>query len=101
MKQFMTAQAGNVATDTEKFYLKNSQTGRITFFVWGTFGGATVVIDISPDEGVTWFPTAVSLSAIGFGTIELGAGEYIARANVTGGTAASLNAGVVGTYNVL
>lgn len=102
MKQFMTAQTANVATDTEKFSIQNVQTGRITFFVWGTFGGATVLIEISPDEGTTWFATAVSISTSnGFGTVELGPGNYIARANVTGGTAANLNAGVVGTYNTL
>ena len=100
MKQFMTAQTGNVDTDTEKFSIQNAQTGRVTFFVWGTFGGATVVIEISPNDGTTWFPTTVSLSAIGFGTIELGPGNYIARSAVTGGTSASLNAGVVGTYDL-
>lgn len=101
MKQFMTAQTANVVTDMEKFYIKYLQNGKLTFFVWGTFGGATVVIDISPDGGTTWFPTSISLSAQGFGSIDLGAGDYIARANVTGGTAASLNAGVVGTYITL
>ena len=99
MKQFMTAQTGNVATDLIKFSLEYLQSGRITVFVWGTWGGATVVIDISPDDGATWFPLSAGLSANGFETLELGAGTYIARASITGGTAASLNAGVTGTYN--
>lgn len=98
MKQFMIAQTTNVATDKQKFSIKYIQNGKLTFFVWGTWGGATVVIDISPDDGTTWFPTIISLSANGFGSIDLGQGNYVARANVTGGTAASLNAGVVGTY---
>ncbi len=99
MKQFMTAQTANVATDTEKFSIKFSQIGKVTFFVWGTWGGATVVIDISPDDGATWFPTPVSLTANGYGVIDMGSGNYIARASVTAGTGASLNAGVTGTYN--
>ncbi len=98
MKQFMTAETGNVDTNREKFSVEYIQNGKLTFFVWGTFGGATVVIDISPDDGTTWFVTTVSLSAAGFGSIDLGAGVYIARANVTGGTAASLNASVTGSF---
>lgn len=98
MKQFMTAQTANVNTDTQAYSIKYIQSGKVTFFVWGTWGGATVVIEISPDKGVTWVPSAVSLSANGFGTVDFGSGDYIARASVTGGTLASLNAGVTGTY---
>ena len=99
MKQFMTAQTANVATDLIKFSIKYLQSGKVTFFIWGTWTTATVVIDISPDGGTTWFPLSAGKSANGFETLELGSGNYIARANVTGGTSESLNAGVVGTYN--
>ena len=65
-----------------------------TWFVWGTFGGATVTLEISPnteDPPVEWFsvPNA-SLTARGVMNVEFRA-KWV-RAVVTGGAGQSINA---------
>lgn len=60
-----------------------------TFFVWGTFGGATVTLQISPDN-VNWFGTGVSVTAQGAVNVEFRAN--FVRAMSTGGAGSSIDA---------
>lgn len=62
-----------------------------TLFVWGTMGGATVTLEISPDN-VVWFPVSgVSVTAdLTALNVEFRA-RYV-RAVITGGAGPSINA---------
>lgn len=61
-----------------------------TLFVSGTFGGAAVTLEISPD-GSTWFPiTGLSITALGCINVEFRA--PFVRAVVTGGAGPSIDA---------
>lgn len=75
--------------------------GRGAFSVYsGTFGGASVALQWSPDGGTTWLPvdasgdTYTTKTAVGSGNFELPACQI--RAAVTGGTPSGLNASVHG-----
>jgi hypothetical protein len=61
-----------------------------TLFVWGTFGGATVTLEISFD-GVEWFAVSgVSVTAKSALNVEFRA--RFVRAVITGGAGVTLNA---------
>lgn len=62
-----------------------------TLFVWGTFGGANVALQISPDN-TNWFnvPNADTITAQTTLNVEFRA--PFVRCNVTGGTGNSINA---------
>ena len=62
-----------------------------TLYVWGTFGGGTGTLQISPD-GTNWFnvPNADAITAASVLNVEFRA-PYI-RFNFTGGTTPSINA---------
>ena len=66
----------------------------------GAFGGATVALQWSPDDGVTWLPADqggdkyVTLTSAGAGGFELG--DVLIRANVSGGSPSGLYARVFG-----
>jgi hypothetical protein len=72
--------------------------GRGVFMAWGTFGGGTCKLQMSPDDGTTWInvdrtgDTFVTLTANGEGGFELPKCKL--RANLAGSTGASVNAGV-------
>jgi hypothetical protein len=75
--------------------------GRGAFSVYsGTFGGATVTLQWSPDDGSTWLAvdasgdTFTTKTAAGSGNFELP--PCLVRAAVTGGTPSGLNASVHG-----
>lgn len=59
--------------------------GTGTFWAWGTFGGATVALEASPD-GITWIPvgSAVSFDENGVGAFSLSPCKL--RATVSGAT---------------
>ena len=59
--------------------------GTGTFWAWGTFGGATVALEASPD-GTTWIPigTGVSFAQNGIGAFALSPCKL--RATVSGAT---------------
>ncbi len=59
--------------------------GTGTFWAWGSFGGATVALEASPD-GATWFPIgqAVSFNQNGVGGFALGPCKL--RASLSGAT---------------
>jgi len=60
-----------------------------TFFVWGTFGGSTVTVEISPD-GTNWFPvTGLSWTVLDVKNAEFRALQV--RGVVTGGAGQSIN----------
>lgn len=61
--------------------------GTGTFWVWGSFGGATVSLEASPD-GTHWFPIghAVSFSQNGFGSFALGPCKLRASLSAATGT---------------
>lgn len=66
----------------------------------GTFGGAKVALQWSPDEGTTWLPadqgddTYVTLTAVGAGGFQLG--DVPIRASVSGGSPSGLRARAFG-----
>lgn len=93
-KQFMTAQTGNVATDAVS--VNQEVPGPIQFAVWGTWGGATVAIEFSPDDGTTWVATGLSATQNTLLTMAAaGRGQWIFRANVSSGVAHSVNAAII------
>jgi hypothetical protein len=63
-----------------------------TFFVWGTFGGATVTLEISPsgESSAPWFDTGLSVTEAGAVNVEFRAERV--RAVVTGGSSPEINA---------
>ena len=71
------------------------------FYCTGTFGSGTVKLQASYDNGTTWLDvdkspdTYVTFTANGHGEFTLP--PCLVRANVSGATGASLNAGIRGT----
>jgi len=67
---------------------------RHTIFCWGTFGSATVKVQLSA-EGTEWFDeAAITFTAKGYASIEL-ATDTKMRAVISGGTGASLHLAIV------
>jgi len=66
--------------------------GTGTFWAWGTFGGATVALEASPD-GTTWIPvgTAVAFAQNGIGAFSLSPCKLRATVSSASGTT-SVNA---------
>lgn len=74
-------------------------------YIWrvsGTFGGATVMLQVRELDGTTWVPVRnqantadVSLTAAGSIGVGIGQGAEV-RAFVAGGTGASLNSSLAG-----
>lgn len=60
-----------------------------TVFCWGTFGGATVTVEISLDD-TNWFPVA-SISFTSAGAVNMEARAVYVRGVVAGGTGESIN----------
>lgn len=60
-----------------------------SFYAWGTFGGGTVTIEISPDN-TNWFaPTGMTFTAAGAKNAEFKAAWV--RASLAGATGGSVN----------
>lgn len=72
--------------------------GRGVFMAWGTWGGGTLTLQMSPDDGTTWVnvdrtgDTFCTLTANGQGGFELPKCQL--RVTLAGSTAASINSGV-------
>lgn len=66
--------------DAEQFF---------TLYVWGTFGGATVTLEISPGDGA-WFDSGLTVTEAQAVNVEFKARSV--RAVVTGGTDPAINA---------
>lgn len=62
--------------------------GKFEVYAWGTFGGATVKLEASPDNGTTWIDVA-SFTANGRSIVEVAA--PLIRGEVVGGTAPSVS----------
>lgn len=72
-----------------------SFSGRYCFAAAGTFGGASVGLDLLGPDGVTWIAVSDAVGAIAFTSakaiiVELPAGRY--RASVAGGAPSGLYA---------
>jgi len=67
---------------------KNAKENIRTVYVYGTFGGTTVTVQISPD-GTNWF-TVTGLSFTDVGAINMEARAAFIRGVVTGGTTPSI-----------
>lgn len=89
--RLLTAAGGAVtgAAQNIREALNRNKHQLYTFYVWGTFGGATVTLQISPDN-VNWFGTAVAITAQGATNVEFRA-NYV-RAVSSGGVGSSLDA---------
>ena len=69
--------------------------GTYTVFAYGTFGGATVKVQVSPD-GVTFFDlTDLTFTANGCSNVTLAAGSYI-RANLSSVGTTSVDVDLLG-----
>lgn len=72
--------------------------GRGVFTAWGTFGGGTLKLQQSPDDGTTWIDvdrsgdTFVTFTVNGEGGFELG--ECTLRVSLSGGAGHSIQSGV-------
>lgn len=87
--RILTDQAeGNGASFEVNIGGKSNKENIRTVYCWGTFGGATVTLEISIDE-VNWFPvTGVSFTQLGAVNIEARATHI--RGVVGAGTAESI-----------
>lgn len=67
--------------------------GFTSVFIWGTFGGGTVTIQVSPEVGV-WFETGISATTNGLYNLDVAsrANNIKIRAQLTGATSPSLRA---------
>lgn len=65
--------------------------GRGTFAGYGTFGGGTLSLEISYDQGTTWFAvgTDTDLTSDGHGNFDLPSGVLL-RGTLSGATSPSL-----------
>ena len=61
-----------------------------TVYCWGTFNGATVTVEVSPDGGATWFAVS-GLSFTSQDAINMEVRASQVRGVVTGGTSPSIN----------
>lgn len=94
MLSLFAAQTANVNGATVRT-VNNVPLYSATIAVWGTMGGATVIVQFSPDAGTTWidFATPVTtLTAKSF-VVTLPSGCAV-RAAITGGTAASISVAI-------
>lgn len=90
MRLLTAAGAGNGTAVTISEWGNRYNSRIYTLFVWGTFGGSTVTLEISPDNS-NWFPVAgISITAAGAVNAEFRA-PYV-RAVVTGGAAQAVDA---------
>lgn len=88
--QILTAAGnGNGSSFDLKTGGKSNKENLRTIFCWGTFGGATVTIEISID-GTNWFAVP-SISFTALGTVNMEARAVYVRGVVTGGTGESIN----------
>ena len=68
------------------------EAGQITLVSWGTFGGTTVRLQVSPDQGTTWVNvTNAQFTSAGHLTLAIASGSYYVRGTTTGGTAVNVN----------
>lgn len=90
MRLLSDASAGNGSSFEIREWGNRHISHLYTLFVWGTFGGATVTLQISPD-GVEWFDVSgVSVTAKGALNVEFRA--RFVRAVITGGAGVTLQA---------
>lgn len=65
--------------------------GTGTFAAWGTFGGGTCTLQLSPDDGTTWIDVpGASLAANG--AVNFSLGPCRLRASLAGATTPNLSA---------
>ena len=69
MTDYTDPVASGTFTDNDSYVMKLGGAHRNvpfnTIYVWGTFDGGTVTVEISPD-GTNWFPVNAGLDAKGF-----------------------------------
>lgn len=65
----------------------------ITLIASGTFGGGTITVQVSPDNGTTWISTSATLTAAGV-TNFIGGEGLLFRLALTGATNPSISAWV-------
>lgn len=86
--QFFSARATNGSSATFQ-----SLGDYITLVVSGTFGGATLTVEVSADGGTTWVTSGVTATAAGAFNFIIGQG-LLARLTLSGVTTTSVNAHV-------
>lgn len=89
MRLLTNAGAGTGASVKKEQALNRDLDQFCTLYVWGTFNGATVTLQVSPDN-TNWFDSGVSITAQTAQNLEFRA-QYM-RAIVTGGASPSINA---------
>jgi len=74
----------------------SATTGRCTVAAWGTFGGGTLTMEMSPDGGTTWIAldpsgsTVNTFTANGVGNFQINI-DCLVRATLSGATTPSVN----------
>lgn len=69
--------------------------GAALWMIYGTFGGSTATLQLSPDAGTTWIDTNASATAAGGLRVHIPASTLV-RVVITGGTGVSLTSKLAG-----
>ena len=75
---------GNGATIPNPLWKDPENRTYFTCYCYGTFGNATVKLQISPDDGTNWFDTGITFTAAGARNVEFNAKQL--RGVVSAGT---------------
>jgi hypothetical protein len=78
--QLFTAQTANGSTQAVPVNGRH-----VSFVAAGTFGGATLTVEVSPDSGTTWVSTGTTLTAAGAVEVTYGEGLLL-RVTLSGAT---------------
>lgn len=65
-----------------------------TFAVWGSFGGGTLKLQMSPDSGDTWIDLGPEAHFTAPGVAQFGLGMCLIRAELSGGGGASVSCSI-------
>ena len=87
--KLLTAADNGTGSAVQKGQWGNREVDQLTtIYIYGTFGGATVTVEISHD-GTNWFNTGIAATAKGVFNLEFRA-QYM-RAIVAGGTGSAID----------
>lgn len=93
MRLLTAAAAGNGAS-LQVRPIGNKYNYLYTLYVYGTFDGATFTLEISPDNGTTWF-TVPNTSVTAKSVLNVEFKSTHVRGVVTGGTAPAIDAELI------
>lgn len=93
--RILTAAAATGAAVDNVYYIRPNRNQYYTYYVDGTFNGATVGLDVSPDRtGARWFNTGVAMTVAGVVNTEFQAARFRGTITTPGGST-SINADIL------